>query len=102
MYIPHEKVFIFKNTINSTSFSDDVKTFINDTFDVVFDYDPNSKSRVYSHDSYLKMKEKHGNLGKLECNIRARQKYEAKNRDEINRKARERYHAKKKQNHIIQ
>lgn len=96
MYIPHEKVSNFKECINSADISDEIKLFINKTFDDVFEYSTETKSRVYTHDDYLKMKEKHGgNLGKLESNIRARKKYESKNRDEINRKARERYHAKK-------
>lgn len=96
MYIPHDKVSSFKNFINSTDCSDDLKILICKSFDDIFQYSPDTKSRVYTHEDYLKMKEKHGgNLGALECNIRARQKYEAKNREEINRKARERYHAKK-------
>jgi hypothetical protein len=97
MYIPQERVSVFKSAImNNDDLADEVKSFVIDSFVSAFDYDPNAKSRVYSNEEYQKMKQKHGgNLGKLECNIRARKKYESDNREEINRRARERYHARK-------
>lgn len=96
MYLPHEKVANFKNAINSFDFSDDVKELVCKTFDRTFEYSPDTKSRVYTHEEYLKMKEKHG--GKLwatPANKLAKQRYTEKHREEINRKARERYHATK-------
>ena len=96
MYLPQERVNSFKNSIfDNTDLTNDVKSFVINSFISAFDYDPNAKSRVYSNEEYLKMKEKHGSLSRLECNIRAKKKYEDKNRAEINRKARERYHTKK-------
>lgn len=95
MYIPEKRVSEFKEMINAGDLSDEMKEFVFKSFDKAFEYNPDVKSRIYTHQEYLKMKERHGNLGKLDCNVRARKKYEEKNREEINRKARERYHKKK-------
>lgn len=97
MYIPEKRVSEFKEMINAGDLSDEMKEFVFKSFDKAFDYTPVYKrSNVYTHDTYLKMKERHGgNLSRLECNVRARKKYDDKNREEINRKARERYRKKK-------